>query len=182
MKLEVLFVAALFAGAIGAPRGAVAAQNNARSPVLPTARRLPDEGAIPSLRGAAEWINSASLTADSLRGKVVLVDFWTYSCINWQRTLPYVRAWAEKYKDADRYSTNASKGVETVADAILSAISGASAQKSLDNAELAALQKLGKSSDEARESYKILRTEAGGPARTYRSLIAASKHVVADRD
>ena len=46
-----------------------------------------------------DWLNSQPLTAAGLRGKVVLVDFWTYSCINWRRTLPYVRAWAEKYKD-----------------------------------------------------------------------------------
>ncbi|MGN8078858.1 cytochrome c biogenesis protein DipZ [Variovorax sp. 22077] len=61
---------------------------------------LPDEGRLPSLAGATEWINSPPLTPESLRGKVVLVDFWTYSCINCLRTLPYVRAWAEKYKDA----------------------------------------------------------------------------------
>ncbi|MGJ7500303.1 cytochrome c biogenesis protein DipZ [Variovorax sp. ZT5P49] len=61
---------------------------------------LPDEGSLPSLAGATEWINSALLTPEGLRGKVVLVDFWTYSCINCLRTLPYVRAWAEKYKDA----------------------------------------------------------------------------------
>jgi len=57
------------------------------------------EGDLPSLSGATEWINTAPLTAEGLRGKVVLVDFWTYSCINCLRTLPYVRAWAEKYKD-----------------------------------------------------------------------------------
>src|SRR5262249_18390196 len=50
--------------------------------------------------GAVEWINSPPLDTASLRGKVVLVDFWTYSCINCLRTLPYLRAWAEKYKDA----------------------------------------------------------------------------------
>ena len=50
-------------------------------------------------RGATAWLNSPPLTAAGLRGKVVLVDFWTYTCINWLRTLPYVRAWAEKYKD-----------------------------------------------------------------------------------
>ncbi|MBN8758147.1 MULTISPECIES: cytochrome c biogenesis protein DipZ [Variovorax] len=61
---------------------------------------LRDEGAIAPLAGATEWINSPPLTAESLRGKVVLVDFWTYSCINCLRTLPYVRAWADKYKDA----------------------------------------------------------------------------------
>uniref|UniRef100_UPI000A7CAABE thioredoxin family protein n=1 Tax=Variovorax boronicumulans TaxID=436515 RepID=UPI000A7CAABE len=64
------------------------------------ARELRVEGRLPSLAGATEWINSAPLTPEALRGKVVLVDFWTYSCINCLRTLPYVRAWADKYKDA----------------------------------------------------------------------------------
>jgi thiol-disulfide isomerase/thioredoxin len=54
---------------------------------------------ISSLDGAAQWLNSEPLTAAVLRGKVVLVQFWTYTCINWIRTLPYVRAWAERYKD-----------------------------------------------------------------------------------
>lgn len=53
---------------------------------------------MPSLGGATGWINSAPLAAEDLRGKVVLVDFWTYSCINCLRTLPHVRAWAQKYK------------------------------------------------------------------------------------
>src|ERR671921_859234 len=61
--------------------------------------RLPIEGELPSLGGATGWLNSQPLTAAGLRGKVVLVDFWTYTCINWLRQLPYVRAWAEKYKD-----------------------------------------------------------------------------------
>jgi thiol-disulfide isomerase/thioredoxin len=60
---------------------------------------LPIEGTLPSLDGAVKWLNSEPLTAEQLRGKVVLVDFWTYSCINCIRTVPYVRAWAEKYKD-----------------------------------------------------------------------------------
>lgn len=60
---------------------------------------LPVEGTFPSLDGAAEWLNSAPLSTEALRGKVVLVNFWTYSCINCIRTLPYVRAWADKYKD-----------------------------------------------------------------------------------
>jgi len=51
------------------------------------------------LAGASGWLNSTQLTDSELRGKVVLVDFWTYTCVNWLRTLPYVRAWAEKYKD-----------------------------------------------------------------------------------
>ena len=58
-----------------------------------------DEGALPSLGGATEWLNSPPLTPAGLRGKVVLVDFWTYTCVNWLRTLPYVRGWAEKYRD-----------------------------------------------------------------------------------
>jgi thiol-disulfide isomerase/thioredoxin len=56
-----------------------------------------NEGDLPSLRGATAWLNSKPLTQADLRGKVVLVDFWTYTCVNWRRTLPYVRAWAEKY-------------------------------------------------------------------------------------
>ena len=59
--------------------------------------RLPDEGELPSFDGATEWLNSPPLTPAGLRGKVVLVNFWTYTCINWLRQLPYVRAWAGKY-------------------------------------------------------------------------------------
>ncbi|MGU3522813.1 cytochrome c biogenesis protein DipZ [Enterobacteriaceae bacterium C23F] len=61
--------------------------------------KLIDAGVMPPLTGAVQWLNSPPLTAESLRGKVVLVDFWTYSCINCLRTLPYVKAWAEKYRD-----------------------------------------------------------------------------------
>jgi cytochrome c biogenesis protein CcdA/thiol-disulfide isomerase/thioredoxin len=57
------------------------------------------EGGFPPLSGAVQWLNSPPLTAEGLRGKVVLVDFWTYSCINCLRAIPYVKAWAEKYKD-----------------------------------------------------------------------------------
>jgi cytochrome c biogenesis protein CcdA/thiol-disulfide isomerase/thioredoxin len=60
---------------------------------------LPVEGTLPDLAGATTWLNSAPLSAQALRGKVVLVDFWTFACINCQRALPHVRAWAEKYKD-----------------------------------------------------------------------------------
>jgi cytochrome c biogenesis protein CcdA/thiol-disulfide isomerase/thioredoxin len=60
---------------------------------------LPVEGEIPSFAGATLWLNSPPLTADALRGKVVMVDFWTYSCINCLRALPYVESWYEKYKD-----------------------------------------------------------------------------------
>jgi thiol-disulfide isomerase/thioredoxin len=54
---------------------------------------------LASLGGATAWLNSPPLTAADLQGKVVLVDFWTYTCINWLRTLPYVRAWAARYKE-----------------------------------------------------------------------------------
>lgn len=78
--------------------GLVRVSDNRTAP-LP-ARELRVEGRFPSLAGATEWLNSAPLAPEALRGKVVLVDFWTYSCINCLRTLPYLRAWAEKYKDA----------------------------------------------------------------------------------
>ena len=60
---------------------------------------LPVEGHLPGFDGATGWLNSPPLTAADLQGKVVLTDFWTYTCINWLRTLGYVRAWAEKYED-----------------------------------------------------------------------------------
>ncbi|MGK9171580.1 cytochrome c biogenesis protein DipZ [Inquilinus limosus] len=63
------------------------------------ARVLPVLGTFPPLTGAIDWLNSPPLTVEGLKGKVVLVDFWTYSCINCLRTLPYIRGWAEKYKD-----------------------------------------------------------------------------------
>ena len=61
---------------------------------------LPDEGRLAPFDGATGWLNSEPLTPEGLRGRVVLVDFWTYTCVNWLRTLPYVRAWASKYEDA----------------------------------------------------------------------------------
>jgi thiol-disulfide isomerase/thioredoxin len=84
-------------GALGAARFGIigsAMQQIACTPV--TAR---SEGPLPSLAGATQWLNSPPLTPAGLRGKVVLVDFWTYTCINWLRTLPYVRAWDAKYRD-----------------------------------------------------------------------------------
>lgn len=70
-----------------------------RARIHPAAAELPLEGEFPSLGGATGWLNSQPLTAADLRGNVVLISFWTYTCINWLRSLPYVRAWAEKYKD-----------------------------------------------------------------------------------
>ncbi len=58
---------------------------------------LPDEGQLPAFTGATGWLNADPLSPEGLRGRVVLVDFWTYTCVNWLRTLPYVRAWDAKY-------------------------------------------------------------------------------------
>jgi cytochrome c biogenesis protein CcdA/thiol-disulfide isomerase/thioredoxin len=84
--------------------GAMAANNSmAGGNMMMRAGKAPDglpvEGSIPSLSGATAWINSAPLAAQDLRGKVVVVDFWTYSCINCLRALPYVTGWYAKYKD-----------------------------------------------------------------------------------
>jgi thiol-disulfide isomerase/thioredoxin len=99
MKAQQLLLAAIFAGAIGAPIATLAGDKSVMQRMTPAAVQLPIEGQLPSLGGATGWLGSPPLTAADLRGKVVLIDFWTYSCINWLRSLPYVRAWAEKYKD-----------------------------------------------------------------------------------
>ncbi|HEY8562554.1 MAG TPA: redoxin domain-containing protein [Pyrinomonadaceae bacterium] len=65
----------------------------------PAVVQLTDKGEMPTLAGATVWLNSQPLTAESLRGKVVLINFCTYTCINWLRQLPFVRAWNRKYKD-----------------------------------------------------------------------------------
>jgi len=67
--------------------------------IAPVDASAQDKGTLQRFDGANGWLNSPPLSASDLRGKVVLVDFWTYTCINWLRTLPYVRAWAEKYRD-----------------------------------------------------------------------------------
>jgi thiol-disulfide isomerase/thioredoxin len=99
MRPNQLLNAVLLAGVIGAPSDTVREDRSMGQQMTPAAVRLPVEGELPSLDGATTWLNSPPLTPASLRGKVVLVQFWTYTCINWLRTLPYVRAWAEKYKD-----------------------------------------------------------------------------------
>jgi thiol-disulfide isomerase/thioredoxin len=66
---------------------------------LALSAKLPVEGPMRSLGTSDGWLNSQPLSAADLRGKVVLIDFWTYTCINWRRTMPYLRAWAEKYRD-----------------------------------------------------------------------------------
>jgi thiol-disulfide isomerase/thioredoxin len=96
MKVHHFWLALPLACALGAT---LADDQHEVQPVTPTAPQLAIEGSLPSIDGAIEWLNSPPLTRAGLRGKVVLIDFWTYTCINWRRTLPYVRAWAERYKD-----------------------------------------------------------------------------------
>lgn len=81
--------------AFGSPKAALSSVSAAAQ-----APALPDEGPMPELSGAVAWLNSPPLTREGLRGKVVVIDFWTYSCINCLRALPYVEGWAAKYKDA----------------------------------------------------------------------------------
>jgi thiol-disulfide isomerase/thioredoxin len=94
-----LWLAAILATASGARIEASAEDNTMVQQITSKAARLPIEGDFPSLGGATRWLNSPPLTPEGLRGKVVLVQVWTYTCINWLRTLPYVRAWAKKYQD-----------------------------------------------------------------------------------
>jgi thiol-disulfide isomerase/thioredoxin len=88
----------LAAGAIAAIQLGTSTSARAQAASM-KATSLPIEGAMPSLAGAAAWINTAPLTPAELRGKVVLVEFWTYTCINWLRSHAHVRAWAQKYQD-----------------------------------------------------------------------------------
>ena len=99
MKANQLLHAAIHALAPGAPIESFVEDDSAVAQMTPGAIHLPIEGSLPSFDGATAWLNSPPLTPAGLRGKVVLVDFWTYTCINWLRTLPSVRAWAEKYRD-----------------------------------------------------------------------------------
>jgi thiol-disulfide isomerase/thioredoxin len=108
MKTSTLLVAAVLVIAVGAPiatfvgdlKGQSMTSTGTRLPFLhgyPTSQ-IAGQSELASVERADEWLNSPPLTAPALRGKVVLIDFWTYTCINWLRTLPYVRAWDEKYR------------------------------------------------------------------------------------
>jgi len=110
MTINKLLIAAVLAIAIAAPIVAFVGDINMAQPTTNTGERTaffhgPGSGptvgqsGLPSLERADAWLNSPALTASALRGKVVLVHFWTYTCINWLRTQAYLRAWAEKYKD-----------------------------------------------------------------------------------
>jgi thiol-disulfide isomerase/thioredoxin len=110
MKINKLLVTAVLAVAIGAPIAGFLGDVSMPEQTTSTEIRVPflhgfrigqtaGQSELASLERANEWLNSPPLTASALRGKVVLVDFWTYTCINWLRTLSYVRAWAEKYRE-----------------------------------------------------------------------------------
>ena len=110
MKTNRLLVAVVLAIAIGAPIADFLGEGNVAQPTTspgvrvpffhgPPTAQIPGQSGLASLEQADEWLNSPPLMPSVLRGKVVLIDFWTYTCINWLRTLPYVRAWAEKYRD-----------------------------------------------------------------------------------
>jgi len=88
------------ANAMSTTAGAMVHTSDTMQPATtPVPSALPVLGQLPPLEGAVQWLNSPPLTDAALRGKVVLVDFWTYSCINCLRSLPYVKAWADKYRD-----------------------------------------------------------------------------------
>lgn len=89
----------LSAAAMSAAAARLGLIGSALHPIACAASRTSTEDDMPSLGSATQWINTQPLTTSGLRGKVVLVQFCTYSCINWLRTLPYVRAWADKYKN-----------------------------------------------------------------------------------
>jgi len=99
MKANKLVLAAMLVGAGVASLATIAQDKGVMHKMVPAMTPLPVEGELSSLGSATEWLNSQPLTAASLRGKVILIDVWTYTCINWLRTAPYIRAWAEKYKD-----------------------------------------------------------------------------------
>jgi thiol-disulfide isomerase/thioredoxin len=109
MKTKRLLVLAVLAIAIAAPIAGFIAEMKGQPMTSPRVQvpflhwlptgQAAGRGELASLEHADAWLNSPPLAAADLRGKVVLVDFWTYTCINWLRQLPYVRAWAEKYKD-----------------------------------------------------------------------------------
>ncbi|HEY2231778.1 MAG TPA: redoxin family protein [Xanthobacteraceae bacterium] len=110
MKMSKLLIAAILAVAIGVPIAVFVGDINVPQSTTPMGERVAffhglgtgpigNRSELTSIEHADEWLNSPPLTAQALRGKVVLVHFWTYTCINWLRTQSYLRAWAQKYKD-----------------------------------------------------------------------------------
>src|SRR6266550_271000 len=82
----------------GRAKNKLASLSGSKKPAFAAAGRLKDYGAAPDVQGIDAWVNTPPLSAGDLRGKVVLVDFWTYSCINCLRTLPYLKSWDERYR------------------------------------------------------------------------------------
>src|SRR5262245_10956802 len=103
MKSNRVVLAALLATASLSPTGTLAEDTSIMhkmpTEMSPLRAQPPKGGELPSLGSATAWLNTPPLAAADLNGKVILIDFWTYTCINWLRTAPYVRAWAERYKD-----------------------------------------------------------------------------------
>ena len=109
MQTNKLLVAAVLVIGIGAPVAVFVQDVNMAQPAAsdgllpflhgPSSGQTARQAELASLERSNDWFNSPPLTASALRGKVLLVHFWTYTCINWLRTQPYLRAWAEKYKD-----------------------------------------------------------------------------------
>ena len=110
MKVSKLLLAAVLVIAIGAPIAGFVGDIKLPRSSVPTGEPIAffhglgngptvNQSGIASFERADAWLNSPPFSASALRGKVVLVHFWTYTCINWLRTLSYLRAWAEKYKD-----------------------------------------------------------------------------------
>src|SRR5882762_8475414 len=99
MKAKQFFFPGTHPAGVEPPREVVKVDDELMQQLKARAAKLPIEGELASFAGATGWINSDPLSPADLRGKVVLVDFWTFTCVNWLRTFPYVRAWAEKYGD-----------------------------------------------------------------------------------
>src|SRR2546425_13056530 len=99
MKAKQFFFAGTHPAGVEPPHEAVKVDDQLIQQLKARAAKLLIEGELASFDGATGWLNSAPLSPADLRGRVVLVDFWTYTCINWLRTLGYVRAWSEKYVD-----------------------------------------------------------------------------------
>jgi len=95
----VVLVIAIGAAIVGVIRSTEMPEQTTITEILDHTSQVGGQSELASLALADDWLNSPPLTPSALRGKVVLIDFWTYTCINWLRTAPYVRAWAEKYKD-----------------------------------------------------------------------------------
>ncbi|MFM0073846.1 thioredoxin family protein [Paraburkholderia sediminicola] len=101
-RLKTTTTVALFAATVAAGAAAIAtlvASPTASAAAGPVANQLDNNAAAPEFAGIDKWLNSDPLTMQRLRGKVVLVDFWTYTCINCIHVLPYVKTWNQKYKD-----------------------------------------------------------------------------------